>query len=56
MSSNFIKGPTTIRLKLISKNKTKILNLNFKILIHDDLINSLKIINEIKKIQLIYKF
>ncbi|HIH2763289.1 MAG TPA: DNA polymerase III subunit alpha [Candidatus Azoamicus sp.] len=58
ISSNFIKGPTTIRFKIIFKNKIKIINLNFnlKILIHDDTLNNLKKFKEIKKLKLIYDF
>lgn len=58
VKSNFIKGPTNIRFKIIIKNniKTLLYNQNLTILIHDDLINNLKKFKEIEKLKLIYKF
>lgn len=58
ISLNFIKGPTILKIKILSKNYNKPIkcNIELKILIHDDLINSLKKFKEIKNLKLIYQF
>lgn len=58
ISMNFIKGPSVLKIKILSKKQYKEIKYKeeFKILIHDDLINNLKSFNEIKNIKLIYYF